>query len=81
MPATGHALRACLGPGRRIKRWRDIWSAGHSVSGVAQVESVAELVARTRQEFDAARAAACRALAPEAPDSAPDTAPGAQRLA
>ena len=49
-----------------IKRWRDIWSAGHSVSGVARVESVAELVARTRQEFDAARAAACRTLAPAA---------------
>ncbi|MBP0636152.1 MULTISPECIES: nitronate monooxygenase family protein [unclassified Cupriavidus] len=49
-----------------IRRWRDIWSAGHSVSGVAQVEPVAELVARTRREFDAARAAACRALAPEA---------------
>ncbi|WP_317921331.1 MULTISPECIES: nitronate monooxygenase [unclassified Cupriavidus] len=49
-----------------IKRWRDIWSAGHSVSGVAQVESVGELVARTRQEFDGARAAAYRALAPVA---------------
>ncbi|WP_232353502.1 NAD(P)H-dependent flavin oxidoreductase [Cupriavidus oxalaticus] len=49
-----------------IRRWRDIWSAGHSVSGVAQVETVAELVARTRREFDAARAAACRALAPDA---------------
>ena len=32
-----------------IKRWRDIWSAGHSVSGVRRVESVRELVARTQQ--------------------------------
>ncbi|AGW95385.1 hypothetical protein N234_35580 [Ralstonia pickettii DTP0602] len=49
-----------------IKRWRDIWSAGHSVSGVGQIESVGELVARTRQEFHAAREAAYQALAPAA---------------
>lgn len=37
-------------------RWRDVWSAGHSVSGVDAVVSVAELVSRTRAEYDAARA-------------------------
>jgi nitronate monooxygenase len=37
------------------KRWKDIWSAGHSVSGVTDIPSVAELVARTRAEYDAAR--------------------------
>jgi nitronate monooxygenase len=37
------------------KRWKDIWSAGHSVSGVADVPSVAELVARTAEEYAAAR--------------------------
>jgi nitronate monooxygenase len=37
------------------KRWKDIWSAGHSVSGVADVPSVAELVARTGQEYEQAR--------------------------
>jgi nitronate monooxygenase len=37
------------------KRWKDIWSAGHSVSGVADVPSVAELVARTAAEYDVAR--------------------------
>jgi nitronate monooxygenase len=37
------------------KRWKDIWSAGHSVSGVADVPSVAELVARTAGEYDAAK--------------------------
>ena len=36
------------------KRWRDIWSAGHSVSGVADVPSVAELVERTAREYAAA---------------------------
>ena len=33
------------------KRWKDIWSAGHSVSGVADVPSVAELVERTAREY------------------------------
>src|SRR5215475_12126731 len=28
----------------RPKRWRDIWSAGHAISGVTDVPSVAELV-------------------------------------
>lgn len=36
------------------KRWKDIWSAGHSVSGVTGIASVGELVARTADEFDAA---------------------------
>ena len=33
------------------KRWKDIWSAGHSVSGVADVPTVAELVERTAREY------------------------------
>jgi len=33
------------------KRWKDIWSAGHSVSGVADVPSVAELIRRTADEY------------------------------
>jgi nitronate monooxygenase len=37
------------------KRWKDIWSAGHSVSGVSDVPSVTELVERTAAEYDAAR--------------------------
>jgi nitronate monooxygenase len=37
----------------RPARWRDIWSAGHSTSGVAEVLSVAELVAQTSREFSA----------------------------
>ncbi len=41
----------------RPERWRDIWSAGHSVSGVQDVPSVAELVGRTRAEYDSAREA------------------------
>jgi nitronate monooxygenase len=35
----------------RPTRWKDIWSAGHSVSGVDAVLSVDELVQRTRDEY------------------------------
>src|SRR3954453_18625825 len=35
----------------RPKRWKDIWSAGHSTSGVTEVLSVDELVARTIEEY------------------------------
>ena len=45
------------------KRWRDVWSAGHAVSGVDAILSVSALVARTRAEYDAAREAASRRLA------------------
>jgi nitronate monooxygenase len=48
-----------------IRRWRDIWSAGHSVSGVTEILSVAELVARTRAEYQAAANALRRLLPPE----------------
>lgn len=35
----------------RPARWKDIWSAGHSTSGVATVLSVAELIGRTAIEY------------------------------
>ena len=38
----------------RPARWRDIWSAGHSTSGVSAVLSVDELVAQTLAEYRAA---------------------------
>jgi nitronate monooxygenase len=37
------------------KRWKDIWSAGHSVSGVSDVPSVADLVERTLAEYRVAK--------------------------
>ena len=39
------------------RRWQDIWSAGHSVSGVREIGPVAALVQRTQAEYEAARAA------------------------
>jgi nitronate monooxygenase len=35
----------------RPKRWRDIWSAGHATSGVIDVPPVADLIARTIEEY------------------------------
>src|SRR5262245_29165298 len=37
------------------KRWRNIWSAGHSVSGVSAVLPVAELIVRSTHEYQEAR--------------------------
>jgi len=44
---------AVPGDGER-KAWKDIWSAGQSVSGIRSVEPVAALVARMAQEYAAA---------------------------
>jgi nitronate monooxygenase len=41
----------------RPKRWRDIWSGGHSTSGVTAVLPVADLVAETLREYRAADSA------------------------
>lgn len=38
----------------RPKRWKDIWSAGHSVSGVERVSSVAEVIDQIKSEFRSA---------------------------
>ncbi len=38
------------------RRYKDVWSAGHSVSGVTRVQSAAELVEQTASEYDEARA-------------------------
>src|SRR5215469_611059 len=37
------------------RRYKDIWSAGHSVSGVVRVQSVSELVEQTAREYEEAR--------------------------
>ena len=37
----------------RPARWRDIWSAGHTVGLVDDVPTVADLVARLRAEYEA----------------------------
>lgn len=42
------------------KRWRDIWSAGHGVGGVTDVEPVAALIDRLHTEYRAAVAKPAR---------------------
>lgn len=46
--------------GAVIQRWADLWSAGHSVSGVQQVATVAEIVETLCHEFASAAPAARR---------------------
>jgi nitronate monooxygenase len=50
----GSAL-AALTDGSGTTKWRDIWSAGHSVSGVRDVMPVAQLVDRLAAEYAQAR--------------------------
>lgn len=38
------------------RRYKDVWSAGHSVSGITRVQSAAELIEETAREYDEARA-------------------------
>jgi nitronate monooxygenase len=51
--------RAPAGP----RRYRDIWSAGHSASGVRDVPAVAQVVDRLAREYERARAASAARLA------------------
>jgi len=44
------------------RRYKDIWSAGHSISGVDRIQSAAELVDRTLAEYLAARDQTARLL-------------------
>src|SRR5271165_5041849 len=44
------------GGNTELKAWKDIWSAGQSVSGIESVESVEALVARMESEYRAALA-------------------------
>lgn len=49
------ALRLYGTGGSQPRRWEEIWSAGHSVSGVRTLQSVAELVRQTSEQYIAAR--------------------------
>jgi nitronate monooxygenase len=64
LPARGAALAIDkdINP-EAPRRWKDVWSAGHSVSGVDAVLSVAELAARVGREYAAAQQALGRRLA------------------
>ena len=40
-----------INPEKRPKRWKEFWSAGHSVSVVNDVPTVADLVAALEQAY------------------------------
>ena len=44
------------GGGSKAKAWRDIWGSGQGIGAVKAVTPVAELVARLKREYDAAKA-------------------------
>jgi nitronate monooxygenase len=50
-PGQGMNLR---GAERKIKAWKDVWSAGQGVGFVDAIEPVADIVARLRREYAAA---------------------------
>jgi nitronate monooxygenase len=50
------AMNFGSGGGSKAKAWRDIWGAGQGVGLMDDVPSVAEVVARLKAEYDAARA-------------------------
>ena len=53
LPARGMInVAEDINPDKRPKRWKDTWSAGHSVSGVKDLPPVAELVERVAREFN-----------------------------
>jgi len=58
--AAGRYGRAAKDPGPR--RWKDLWSAGHSVSGVKKIQSAAELIDQTEREYREARARTAQLL-------------------
>ena len=55
-PEMATQLYGGAGPGLTPAHWTDSWSAGHSVSGVKRIQSVAEIVTEVTQEFLAAGA-------------------------
>jgi len=40
---------------QQLKAWKDIWSAGQSVSAVSRIESAADIIDRLRREYERAR--------------------------
>ncbi|MCS6924584.1 MAG: nitronate monooxygenase [Candidatus Binatia bacterium] len=67
--AAKNFSHAALRPGPR--RYKDIWSAGHSVSGVTRVQSAAALIEQTWREYQNARRDTARLLHSVSPEAYP----------
>ena len=59
-PGSGHALDL----GTEARAWRDIWSAGQGVGGIADLPAAGDLCARLAAEYRAALAGAAAAGSP-----------------
>jgi len=46
----------------KSKRWKEIWSAGHSISGVLATYAVSDLIAQTEREYRSARSLAISSI-------------------
>ena len=58
LPARGMIdVSEDINPDTRPKRWKDIWSAGHSVAGVHDIPNVANLIDRLAIEYETAEKA------------------------
>lgn len=55
LPASDKSKMSFGDGGSKAKAWRDIWGAGQGVGLMDDVPTVAEMVARLRREYDAAR--------------------------
>lgn len=47
------------GEGSKAKAWKDIWGAGQGVGGVHEIVPTADLIARLKREYDAAKRGLC----------------------
>lgn len=56
------AMNFGSGSGSAAKAWRDIWGAGQGVGLMTDVPTVAEMVARLQQEYEAARRRLCQGM-------------------
>ncbi len=55
LPAPVPGVRFGSGSDSKVKVWRDIWGGGQSTGGVTDVLPAAELIARMKAEYEAAR--------------------------
>lgn len=55
MQRQGKATEDFSSKSKEIKAWKNIWSAGHSVSGIQKIEKVSDIVSKLTEEYALAR--------------------------
>src|SRR5262245_44277579 len=59
LPVSDPSKMNFSGGSSKAKAWKDIWGAGQGVGAVKEVVSTADLVARMKREYDAAKRGLC----------------------